>query len=382
MGAAAESFKIKSGDPIIIYVLIGLALLIGLIWLGRFLYTDVYLKSQQVRQEWARFHHVCRRRKLTAAEIEFLSGVVKKYQLPRPVFLVRFMETFNRYMYREVETTRGQETKRRERFLTFVFNLRKKLGFANFSRLEELTSSREVKQGQRIRVTIEIANLEKKITSKIHEVDEDGIKITLPDRYLDEEPVREGHAVKFVAVHREDAEYTFRTTVFKVIPGPPEFLYLNHSRSFTRTQRRKYTRLDGEFVCRYFRLTHLQKKEFRERRTATVTSETIWQDDVIRNLSAGGFVFPSSAPFDDGAFLGVSLRLSENSEELKDMVGCVERTLNKEGENDQVIVRFVKIPEKVRDTIARHIYRCKSGDTEKTKKPKAKTGKKKTANTT
>ena len=138
MGAAAESFKLGEGNPIVVYVILGLIILAGIVTLALYLYKNVYLKKRQENYEWARFHHVCHRRKLTTAEIEFLADIVRKYRLKRPVYLVRFLETFNRYIFREVEDSRGKETNKRERFKAFIFNLRKKLGFSNFSRLEEL----------------------------------------------------------------------------------------------------------------------------------------------------------------------------------------------------------------------------------------------------
>lgn len=366
MGAGGNigAFKIGSGNTsLFLYILIA-AVAIALIIV---IYKQIKIRYQRYKaaqEDNERFLRVCRKRKLSRQEVEFIQEIAQKYNLKRLLLLVRNIRVFDRYMAREVSLYRDEESKKKERFKVFVFELRKKLGFANFESMEELTSSRPLQEGTRVKTTIEIANMQKNFEGKITTVDEEGITLSVPDHFMKEEPIRAGQNVSLVVTHHEDAEYDFKTQVYKVILGPPGFIALEHSRSFTRNQKRKYPRLNVEIPFQYFLLDRLQEKEFRERRTVTITPETRMLEGSILNISGGGCFFNSGIEYEPGNLIWMSFYLDESGEELKDLVGHVERLIDLEDNQHRIIMHFAKIMDKYRDKIIRYVYAKKTAEKE------------------
>jgi len=376
MGQNLKSFNFASSDQtLLISVLIGL---LGLVILAIVFYyfKKWYANYQSNKQKWERFYQVCQRRRLKTNEIDFLKEIITKYNIPRPVTLVRFLETFNRYVFREVQNHREEDKRHRENLQNFVLRIREKLGFANPALREELTSTRDLPKGIIANASIEIANLKKGFEARITNVDEEGLTVSCPDYFLREEPVRVNQSVELEVKNKNDAQYVFKTVVWKIIPGPPGFLCLDHSRNFNRIQRRKYTRIDMELSFQYFFLNHLQEKEFRERRMVTITKDLTFEEGEMLNVSAGGMAFESDIEVEPESYMGMRFYIPGDPDEFKNIVGQIVSVDGVEDDKHKIAVKFLKIGEKPRERISRWIYDMKLREKEE-KKKKALTRKKK-----
>ena len=99
MGANFKSFKIGMGDTsVVIYIIFGIIALV-VIYLLFLLVKVTVVKQGKIRKEWKRFYDVCDRKRLNSHEIDFLKELVKKYNIARPIYIVRHLETFNRYIF-------------------------------------------------------------------------------------------------------------------------------------------------------------------------------------------------------------------------------------------------------------------------------------------
>ena len=245
MGAGdnIKAFKMTGGNTELFIYLVAGVLFVAFFIIAFKLILKYYRQHKIRKEEEERFLRICRKRKLTSQEQEFLETVAGEHQIKRPLALVRSLRIFDKYMAIEVAKYRNEDTKKKERFKTFVFQIRKKLGFANFDNLEELVSSRGIKKGSRANITITIANMQKNFEGKITENDEEGLVVSVPEHFISEEPIRANQSVILNVTHHEDAVYDFTTIVQKVILGPPGYITLEHSRTFSRSQRRKYPRI-------------------------------------------------------------------------------------------------------------------------------------------
>ena len=360
MGAKLKGFQIEKGSPgFIIYVVIGLVAII-VIYLLYVIFKATIVKQGKIRKEWKRFYDIADRRRLTSPEIEFLKEVIKKYQIPRPVLIVRQMEVFNRYIFREMQERRGHESRTKENFKAFIGTLRKKLGFANFELLDELSSSRELREGVIVNTMVMIANIEKKFESKIAKVDEEGVILTVPDPVMAEEPLRENLPTEINVTIPEDAEYTFNSTIYKVIPGPPGYICIDHTRNFSRTQKRKYDRIDVDMAFKYFFLNDEQRQDFITRRKFVLEREIKYEAAVIKNLSGGGMYFDSEKDLEVGTIIAISFQISKDSDELKNIVGSVVRVLDNDDDTFRIFIHFVKIREPFRNQIIHYVHERKN----------------------
>lgn len=356
MGAKLQGFEIHKGQAgWLLYVAIGLGIVIAIYVLYVVIKVTV-VKQGKIRKEWKRFYDVCAKRRLNTPEIEFLKEVVKKYQIPRPVIIVRQMEIFNRYIFREMQARRKIETRAKENFKAFIGNLRKKLGFANFELLDELTSSRELREGVIVNTTVIIANIEKKFESKIAKVDEEGVILTVPDPVMEEEPLRENLPAEINVTIPGDAEYTFNSTIFKVIPGPPGYICIDHTRNFSRTQKRKYDRIDTELAFKYFFLNDEQRQDFITRKKFVLEREIKYETGIIKNISGGGMYFDNEKDLEVGTLIAITFQVSKNTDEIKNIVGNVVRVLDNDDDTFRIIVHFVKIKESFRNQIIHFVH--------------------------
>ena len=360
MGARLKNFEIGVGNAAFIYYIFGVILFFIIIYLIYILIKNTIVKQSKIKKEWKKFHNVCERKRLTSAEITFLEELVKKYKITRPIYIVRHLETFNRYIFREVCNYRREEIRKRENFNTFIANLRKKLGFADFRFLEELTSTREIPEGIIVKTTVTISNANKNFESKVVKVDEEGVVLTVPDPVMSKEPLSETQQVELNFILEEDAEYIFNSAIYKVTPGPPGYIHIDHSRDFSRIQKRKYERIDVEIPFKYFFLNPTQTEEFLERRKFVLTKDINYDAGVIKNLSGGGMYYNDDKDLDIGTLIAISFKTHDQAEEMKNIIGRVERILDNDDNTFRIIIRFVKTREPHRNQIVHYVFERKN----------------------
>ena len=110
MGAGdnISAFKITGGNStLFIYIVAGVLLLALSIVIFKFLVKQ-YRQYKIRKEEEERFFRICRKRKLTAQEQEFLETVAAEYQIKRPLALVRSLRIFDKYMAIEVAKYRDE----------------------------------------------------------------------------------------------------------------------------------------------------------------------------------------------------------------------------------------------------------------------------------
>jgi len=352
-------FKIGLGDASFLTYVIAAVVFLVIIYLLYLLFKITVVRHSKIRKEWKKFHNICEQKNLSSQEISFLEELIKNYKIPRPIYAVRSLEVFNRYIFREVLNHRGAETRKKENFLLFVTNLRKKLGFANFEFLDELTSSREIPEGTYTKTVVTIANIKKNFESKVVKVDEEGVTLSVPDHIMKEEPLRENLPVEFRFKLENDAEYKFNSKTYKIILGPPGYICIDHSRNFDRIQKRRYERIDTETPFKYFFLNPTQTKEFQETRKFALTKEIKHESGVIKNISGGGMYFDSDKDLEIGTLIAISFKLKEDAEEIKNIIGNVERIIDNEDDTYRIIIKFVKVKEPFRNQIIHYVYEKK-----------------------
>ena len=360
MGARLKNFEIGVGDAAFIYYILGAILFFIIIYFIYILIKNTIVKQSKIRKEWKKFYNVCERKRLTSAETTFLEKLVKKYKIIRPIYIVRHLETFNRYILREVYNYRREDTRKKENFNTFIANLRKKLGFADFRFIEELTSTREIPEGIIVKTTVTISNANKNFESKVVKVDEEGVVLTVPDPVMSKEPLSETQQVELNFILEEDAEYIFNSAIYKVTSGPPGYIHIDHSRDFSRIQKRKYERIDVEIPFKYYFLNPTQTEEFLERRKFALAKEINYDVGVIKNLSGGGMYFNDDKDLDVGTLIAISFKTHDQAEEMKNIIGRVERILDNDDNTFRIIISFVKTKESHRNQIVHYVFERKN----------------------
>ena len=144
MGMKFGSSNFQAGDQtLLIYILVGLLSLIILLVAFRY-FKNWYTNHTKTKQEWDSFYQVCQRRKMRSFEVDFIKDLINKYKIARPVTIVRFLETFNRYIFREVQEHRQQDKRQREQLENTILKIRERLGFLDTSRIIVRLSSSSI----------------------------------------------------------------------------------------------------------------------------------------------------------------------------------------------------------------------------------------------
>ena len=211
-----------------------------------------------------------------------------------------------------------------------------------------------------MKTTVTISNANKNFESKVVKVDEEGVVLTVPDPVMSKEPLSETQQVELNFILEEDAEYIFNSEIYKVIPGPPGYIYIDHSRDFSRIQKRKYERIDVEIPFKYYFLNPTQTEEFLERRKFALAKEINYDVGVIKNLSGGGMYFNDDKDLDVGTLIAISFKTHDQAEEMKNIIGRVERILDNDDNTFRIIISFVKTKESHRNQIVHYVFERKN----------------------
>jgi c-di-GMP-binding flagellar brake protein YcgR len=164
----------------------------------------------------------------------------------------------------------------------------------------------------RVVLVLEKANKRSEFVSRIEDIKHDSYVLEMPLRQSGELHLYKGDAVE-VIYSRRDAVYSFKASILDLFEGEDKTLRIEKTSDVTRTQRRKYVRLDisGEML---FRSLDLDNRD-------NIGPD---MDGTLLNISAGGVLFESSVKLPEKRFITVSFTL-KGRQALRDILAVVKR---------------------------------------------------------
>lgn len=358
-----KGFSIRQPTPneltLFIIIIISAVLLIS----GGIIYATIRRKRKNEAMDRAEFDMIAEKKKLDDEEKDLMQMLARFMQIPHPQQILLSRRIFDRCMERYIPRVRQEN---RERIKDILNSLRKKLGFEEVPLGKMLTSTRGIQPKQKVKLIFEREGGEAlTFPSEVKSVDDFGIGLITPS-FENGEVVRlnAGNELKVQFWRPNEAGYTFKTKVTKVIDGPfPKFI-VPHCEKFDIVQQRDYVRVE---IFKPVRFKLIPKDKGDPDLIARIIGDDNYPENNGRiiNLSGDGALFnsPKNAGKDDMIFY--RLELEDGSAKHPILSRVLGGSENKEGEGYALRTQFVDMPSRIRGEITKYLYRVQSASIKK-----------------
>ncbi len=348
-------FHGPGSDDIRLFV-ISIIVYVSLILVTVFVHT--YVSRQRERRALLK---AAKTKGLTSAELELvkkLAGKRSKVDLRHVFSSIReFHRLFGPKMHELVAASERDESARG--MLDGIFTLRKKL-FGDISyHFGSLTSTIQIKIGQRITIRFNYNDSPFDFSSVVLDVDSEAITVANPSREDGYFMLDKGQQVKVSFNRPEDGYYEFETRTMRAVSRDSQFfLLLAHADKIQRMQSRMYYRCTTRIEVEISRFAWDKNPQQRFHPGKTDPGEKMM--GLLVNLGGGGVLLRTEGKLQKNDLVAFDLPLTE-AERLGDVLGkVVEVVPGKPGQEFiDVHVQFLNLKGSDKDKIMRVIQQHK-----------------------
>jgi c-di-GMP-binding flagellar brake protein YcgR len=300
-----------------------------------------------IQGEWIQFYAKGKDSGFSFKELELLRSLALKSRLEDPTALFWSSRQLDRCMKEALQEIREKgedKDQRMQKFLSKLYDYRKKLELEKPDALHSLKDTRRIPERQRLRV---LANEIGVFDSRVIKNTKDGITIALPSG-PNIPPAFHWEGVP-LSVHfwrNEDAGYVFETSVIdKTDSGGIATLRINHADSISRTQKRRSLRRKIQIpACLYLP----------DSKNGAHETTKPGLNCIIEDLSDGGCALVVGGKTAPGLRIKVQFELSGN---LLTMHGVVRSVDYREAQNRSVLhIEADPLPLEAKNTILAEVF--------------------------
>jgi c-di-GMP-binding flagellar brake protein YcgR len=317
-----------------------------------------YVRGQRERKALLK---AARSKGLSSAELDLvkkLAGKRSKVDLRHVFSSIReFHRLFGPRMHELVAASERDENARG--MLDGIFTLRKKL-FGDVSyHFGSLTSTIQIRIGQRITIRFEFQDSQLDFNSVVLDVDSEAITVANPsneDAYF---MLEKGQKVKVSFNRPEDGFYEFETLTLRAVSKDSQFfLLLAHADKIQRMQSRMYYRVIARIEVEINRFAWDKNPQQRFHPGKTDPGEKMMAH--VINLGGGGALLRTEGTLKKNDLVAFDLPLTEDVR-MDDVLGKVVEVVPGKDERDfmDVHVQFLNLKGSDKDTIMRVIQQRK-----------------------
>ncbi len=316
-------------------------------------------RARRKVQEQLYFERKAAEKELEAGQVALLSRAIQASGLEQPYRLLDSYDIFIGVMTRFEEKIAFSEQEHRH-YHQLIDEIKNKLGFNKIEQAVQLESSREIYQGQPMRLLL--SSPEGQMEYLVSLVENDEKRMLLEASQVDLElleGVRAETPLEVTFYRESDASYRFVTT----LEAPPDrekrLIALRHPRQLERKQARQFSRMEVRFR---FSFHHLPKKDFNpveiDRNLEKCERLPVYAGD-SEDISGGGIAFQTRKRTAKGDFLYLNFQMlsDEHNEPLLAEVVWSGKDKNAQEQNLWIVrARFYDITDKMRDGLMKFIY--------------------------
>jgi len=333
-------------------ILYFLLALIVIFILGAIIHIVLLIKRSRRRleREWQWFYKIAEAKELSVDEMKALKHLVLKYY-PKdpqyPVCSIHVLDTVIRKFLTDYEpwSSKYDKTETGELFEA----IRDKYFLKDFHTTDNLKSTRELPPGQRIRIAVKTAQINRFLNSVVVNNSKDGLTLQCKQFKDLHNILRIGAELTGYFWRSGDAGYQFALKISRILDK--EIVECAHTEDFTRKQRRHYYRVDVRLGGHFYRLSPEESRDFYQTGAfiKEMTHETF--PGVIVSLSGGGISFFTEFGFSSNDLVYMEIHFKEGTV-YKDMIGRVVRIKDLERRN-KIYVEFIQVSEQMQEEIIR-----------------------------
>ena len=320
--------------------------------------VNIYISRQRERRALLK---AARAKGLSGADLELvkrLAGKHSKVDLRRVFQSVReFHRLFGPRMHELM--TASESDKGSRRTLDGIFALRKKL-FGDISyHFGNLTSTIQLRIGQKISIRFELQGSSYNYNSVVLDVDSEAITVANPSRKDGYFMLDKGQLVKVSFNRPEDGYYEFETKALRAVSLASQyFLLLAHADKIQRMQSRMYYRVTSRIEVELNRFAWDKNPQQRFHPGQTDPGEKM--KGLVVDLGGGGVLLRTTGSLQQNDLVAFDLPLTEETR-FDDVLGKVLEVTPGKGEQDfiDVHVQFLNLKGSDKDAIIRIIQQRK-----------------------
>ncbi|MCE5273140.1 PilZ domain-containing protein [bacterium] len=331
----------------------------GVLVVSAFVFAIVFTRRERAKQKEREFVYYQRKaaeKGLDPQCLKLMEQAVRTMGLQQPF---RVLDSFDIFQHLIEQYERKSDFSEQEHayFIQMVEKIKDTLGFRQIEEAVPLTTSREIKAGQTVKVKLGRDGQEFEYDSCV--LDNEEKVITLDGSGMDFGFLRLGFDTTLeVIFHREaDAGYNFLTTITKAPDPARKHLFIKHPKKLERTQARNFSRMEVVFPFSYY---HIEKNRFNTIEIDTnligCESRPVYRGESV-DISGGGIAFNTYRKVSRGDFLYLNFQMlsEEHTEPL--LAEVVWSGKDKKNENLQLVrARFFSITDKMQDALMKFVY--------------------------
>ncbi len=291
---------------------------------------------------------------LDRRHIDLLTRMVKQVSIQQPY---RALESYD-VLQHLIETYHDQQKFSEQEHKLFhqqLDEIKKVLGYNKIEETVQLQSSKEIRKGQRVSLTLTRGGQQYQYASSLlFNTDE---RMTFDAGSIDLDTIKPAGTTVDVQFYREnDAGYRFTATLSEAPDKEKKELYLRHPGKLIRDQARSFSRMEVHFAFSYY---HIPRNQFNSIEIDTnlerCANRPVFMGESI-DISGGGLAFFTRHYIKKGDFL--YLNFQQLSEEHSEPVLSEVVYQGTDNERKCYIIRAksFNINESAQDTIMRFIY--------------------------
>jgi hypothetical protein len=321
----------------------------GLVW-G--IISSFRHKKKMVAVEWNWFEKLEEEYDLSEDEAEILEVLARNYFLKTPHKLLQSVDEFDGI----VEKFLGSDYRLAlretdEEIEADLETIRHKVFHKRFHSTDELSSTRQIPPGQKIRLIIPQQEQQYVLNSTVAENTLDGISVQCPELSDMKGILIPGILINGYYWRERDAGYQFQMTLKRIIDET--HIECAHTEQFVRKQRRHYFRVHVRLTGRFYKITEEEVQFFERNHTFPAL---VYQGEIlgkIVSLSGGGLAFFTDSLLSTHDILRIEI-LGRKGVQFLGIAGKVIRIRQFDSKR-KVYVEFISLTEQSREAIVQYI---------------------------
>ncbi|KPK89755.1 hypothetical protein AMJ80_09340 [bacterium SM23_31] len=347
-----EKFRIEPPSPETLqyYFLLSFLLLIGIILV--WIILSIRRKRKLIEREWRWFHKLAEAKDLSEEEAEALAFLAQTHYPKAPHRLLQSVLTYDGTVKKFLHSDKNRELFGSEYETAELFKtIREKCFLKDYHVHENLLSTREIHQGQKIRLTTPAETRTRFLYTIVSANTSDAITLEC-DAFKELIHLFIPKAV-FTGYYwrANDAGYQFPVVVRELVND--SHVVCDHSEKIIRKQRRHFFRVDVRLTGKFSRITEKEAQFFKEtNKFPESTSQEKFLGKIV-SLSGGGISFFTNVNLKLNDLLRIEILVDKNVS-FTGIIGRITRIREFE-KRFKVFVEFTVVIDRSRKAIVHYV---------------------------
>jgi len=336
------------------------AWMVGILLVGLLAFAIIHTRKEAAKtreRERVYFERKAVEKELNKQHIKLLSDAIRVTALSHPYRVLNSFDIFQHLVedyHKKVEFTEHEHNY----FHQMVDEIKEVLGFNKIEEAVQLQSTKEIRKGQMVKITLRKGDHLYEYPSKVEDISDEQIVLDASKIDLDFMPITLQTPFEVNFFRESDAGYNFTTTLKKPPVAEEKLICLKHPGKLNRVQARNFSRMEVFFKFSFY---HLPKNKINpievDQNLKYCNSLPVFTASTV-DISGGGIAFNTRKQVSKGDYLYLNFQMlsDEQREPVLSEVVWVGKAKGKEKSINLVRAKFHHITDTTQETLMKFIY--------------------------